>query len=167
MDEQQKKRWLLAAVGAALVLLAVARVAWWMWPDPVARTDQTFYTADDGQTLFPDSIYRVAPFEHDGAEAVMAYIFSYDGGSKEMVGYLGKYTPQAKAKLDATIAQAQAEGRSPNTVALYGDRNFLKNAILVKKPGDAEWVPLNSAKGRVAQSVTAPDGSEVDSVYVY
>jgi hypothetical protein len=57
----------------------------------------TFYSDDDGKTYYRDSIYNLPPYEHDGKVANRAVVFT--DGSQTFVGYLERYTPDTRKKL--------------------------------------------------------------------
>ncbi len=84
---------------------------------------KAFYSDDDGKTFFALGTENVAPFDHKGKQAVMAYVYECDG--KRFVGYLERYTPEAREKLigkKSFTPQDQINGRE------------------LKRPGDATWV---------------------------
>ena len=101
-----------------------------------------YYTDDDGQTFFIDSMKQIPPFDHGGKEAVLANCYQC-GEGKMFVGYLQKYTDEMAATL-----------RDPN----HGEVNTDPDT-LVKRPGDTEWVVITSAKGREVTHVTCPPGT--------
>jgi hypothetical protein len=157
-------------VGIALVCLLLAGLilAKQFWPVKKANLLQAFYSDDDGQTWFRDSVFLVPPFDHNGKEAVIAEIYNYDNGGKEFCAYLAKYTPAAKARLEQALADAQKNGQPPSSVALYQDPSFIGQGTLVKKPGTGNsWVPMSDPRSNDVRAVHAPDGTVVDQVFVY
>ncbi len=52
---------------------------------PKYSVQGVLYSDDDGKTWFADSVYRVAPFDHNGKTAVAAQIYTYEDGRKEAV----------------------------------------------------------------------------------
>src|SRR5215469_441335 len=130
-----------AAVGIGLILLAAIVLAYQLWPQKKANLAQAYYTDDDGATWFADSAYKVAPFDHNGKTAVIAEVYSYDGGGKKFCAYVAKYTPDAKKKLESAIADSMAKGQSPGSIALFNDRGFLNGGMMVKHAGKGEWIP--------------------------
>jgi hypothetical protein len=156
-----------AAVGVGLILLAAVAIAYQFWPQKKPNLAQAYYTDDDGATWFADSAYKVAPFDHDGKTAVIAEVYSYDGGSKKFCAYVAKYTPDAKKKLEGAIADAMAKGQSPGSIALFNDRAFLNGGMMVKHAGKGNWIPYNDPSATDVFSIHAPDGTAVDEVFVY
>ena len=65
-----------------------------------------------------------------GKQALGAGVFVWGPGKKPFVGYLMRYTAEAKAQRDRS---AQASGGAPTTAFLAG--------LEVRRPGESEWVP--------------------------
>ena len=113
------------------------------------------YSVDDGQTFFVDDSGRLAPFEKDGKEAVMARVFEDRETGESFVAYLTKYASDADRE-----AAEKAAGRDGGP------------APLIKRPGDAEWIKMDdpakqeevAAIRRVRES---PAGNPVKSVTPY
>jgi len=103
---------------------------------------KAFYTVDDGKTFFEMGSENIAPFDYKGKEAVAAYVFECNG--KRFVGYLERYTSQARQKL---IAQKD-----------FSPQDQIKGREL-KRPGDAAWVKSGdfAAVAKVTD-VKCPDG---------
>ena len=51
---------------------------------------------------------RVPPFELDGKQAVGVMVYSCDEGKTRFVGYLYRYTPEGKARVEEMIKQHRA-----------------------------------------------------------
>ena len=153
-------------VGIGMVVLAAIIFAVMYWPETQADLNQAYYSDDDGKNWFADSAFRVAPFERNGKTAVVAHIYNYAGGSKEFCGYLAKFTPEAKAKLEAAIAEAKRNGKDAGSVSLWTDQGFMRSAVVVKKPGDSAWIGYSDPKANAVFSVKSPDGSEIDQSFV-
>jgi hypothetical protein len=88
--------------------------------------EKGYFTTDDGATYFPDSLAKLPPFDHDGKEAVRAFVVSSDGGAHQWVAYLGKYAPKEREAIES------------------GDSKADRRNMLVKAPGSQEWIPLSS-----------------------
>jgi len=120
------------AIGAVAALLVII-LAFWLWPEP---KPQSYYTTDDGKTWFTaDRV--VPPFDKGGQEAVQAVMFSCDGGAP-FVGYLRRYPPDAKARLEAHMSDPKNQFAMP------------PGGEEVKRPGDKEWVSSNSTDPGIA-----------------
>jgi len=163
-----EKRQLSTVAAFGFVLLAAIVLAYQFWPQKKANLSQTYFTEDDGKTWFADSSYHVAPFDHNGKTAVIAEIYNYDNGSKTFCAYLAKYTPEAKKRLEAALADAQAKGQAPSSVTLYHDHGFIQAGMMVKLPGsNSSWLPYSDPRANDVFSIHSPDGSVVDQVFVY
>ena len=125
----------------AIILLALAVVAWEMKPKTVKIVNGYFFSTDDGQTWYVDEMTNNPPYQHDGQEAVLAHI--YDCGGKDFCLFLEKLTPDMKATME-----------DPN----HGDVN-IDAGSLVKKPGDKDWVGKTTKDGRAIMQLKCPDGT--------
>jgi hypothetical protein len=103
--------------------------------------DQTFYTVDDGATLFKDSLYKIPPIDHNGQQAVRAHVYTADGGQHQWVQYLEKFSDS-----DKQILESGKRGAGPLP------------APLVKRPGSGNWVPIGSQQGQRMTVATPPSG---------
>jgi hypothetical protein len=115
-----------------LIVLALGVLVFEMKPKSAgAPKTGYFYTDDDGQSWFVDSMTNYPPFDHGGKQAVQAHVFIKDGQPKCM--YETKYTDDMKSDLAAG---------NPN------DDNPDKGT-LIKRPGegDDKWVPLLDPEG--------------------
>jgi hypothetical protein len=166
-ESLKEKPWVGIAVGALMVAIAGVVIARAYWPTKQADLSKQLYSDDDGKTWFADSLYLVPPFERNGKTVAVAHVYSYAGGSKRFCAYLAKFTPEAKQKLEAAIGDARQRGLPPSSVSLYGDRNFMNNGVLVKKPGADKWVIYSDPAANEVMAVKSPDGSEVDEVLVF
>jgi hypothetical protein len=119
---------------------------------------RAFYTVDDGQTTFVDAIDRIPPFDHQGQEAVRVHMFSCDGGRTRFVGYLERYNPQAKARMEQARA---AEGQEMMMDMMYDE--LAMTGVEYRKPGmpAGQWVN-HMQHPQIAGEVTSvrcPDGT--------
>jgi hypothetical protein len=156
-------------VGIAIVMLLLAGliIAREYWPQKKPDASRAYLTDDDGKTWYVESAYSVPPLDHDGKTAVFAEIFTYDGGSKQFCGYLQKYTPEAKKRLDASIAEAVQNGQQPGSAKLFQDHWFMQQGTLVKSvgPGD-KWISVSDPAAAAVMSIHSPDGSPLDNAFV-
>lgn len=150
------------SVTALFILTAAAILASTYWPEKQADLSKAFYSDDDGQTWFVDSATKVAPFDHNGKQAVVAHVYTYDNGGKSFCAYLAKFTPAAKAKLEAAIAEAAKKQLPPESVGLFHDPGFSKQGVLVKPAGGGTWISYGDPKANAVFTIHAPDGSAVD-----
>jgi hypothetical protein len=66
-------------------------------PAVVQASAPAYFTTDDGATTFVDSGSNVAPFDHNGQQAVKAYVYMFNG--RQVVAYLEKYSAGAGSPL--------------------------------------------------------------------
>jgi hypothetical protein len=137
-----------------IVLIAVIFIVWQLIPHnpPIATKD--FYTDDDGATYFTDDIKLVPPFDHNGKEAVRARVFQCPGSGK-FVGYMEKYSPNAKKQLDAAMSKPATQG--PPAFDPMLEANLI-NGRLIKKPGEGKWVNQQDPTFQKIVDVHCPDG---------
>ena len=112
-----------------------------------------YYTADDGQTWIADTWTQVAPFDRDGKTYVRVWVFKC--GDKVYAGYLEKFTPEAQAD----ILSQEEERLKIVRIQELGD-----HALLVKRPGEANWVAKDSTEGELITRVVCPDNQEPTKV---
>jgi len=157
------------ATAGLMLLIAGAILVHQYWPQKKANLTLAYLTDDDGKTWYSDSAYSAPPIDHNGKTAVFAEIYTYAGGSKQFCAYLEKYTPEAKKRLEASIAEAMKNGQSPGSAKLFQDHWFMQNAVLVKPPGaaDDKWISQNEPAALAVMAIHSPDGSPVDQVFVY
>jgi hypothetical protein len=102
----------------------------------------SFFSVDDGKTFFAASSDNIPPFDYKGRTAVHAYVFQHDG--KRFVGYLERYTPEARAAILA--------GKRTPQIERYGRE--------LKRPGESSWIKSGdlAAEAKLTQNIRSPDG---------
>ena len=135
---------------AVLALVAAAVLLYLFFPagrPGVADPDkqQAFYSVDDGATWFADAESKLAPFDHDGKQAVRAYVYQCDG--KQFVAYVERYTKEGLAAAEAKKSGSgyRPDARTINLLTAKGRE--------VKRPGDAKWV---NKSDRAASALLTP-----------
>lgn len=143
-----------ATIGVALVIIAALVVIIYSNRGvTLTKTDKSWYTADDGKTLFQDENMKVAPFKKDGAEAVKAYVYRCKG--KQYVAYLQRFTEEAQ-KMTAEIRKTRPDFRP--IPQMVGEQN-----VEIKKPGDKTWVKLSDRQNtKRVWEVDCPGGTKAD-----
>ena len=119
-------------------------------------TDKEYFSDDDGKTFFEDDRTKVPPFDRNGKPAYRARVFTCDGGQTKFVGWLERYTPQAKKMIEDQVKSA---GSGP---LLLEDQSGLQ----IKKPGTGEkgWVSSSDVSTMQVRDVQCPNGSPADMV---
>jgi hypothetical protein len=149
----------VTAVAGAAVVLGVVLVIFQMRGNAgqIAASDRAYYTVDDGKTWFPDDAKKVPPFDHQGKPAVRCSVYNVNG--KETATYLTKYPDDVRAAIlkDQSEALPQpAGGGQPGG----GLGMKYVHAGLVKRPGDATWMPMSDAKSQALMQ-PPPEGIPV------
>ena len=126
-------------LGAILILFSSFR------PPP---RPNAYFTIDDGASYFVAPL-RAAPFTYQGKDAVQAMLFTSDRGASKFIGYLLKYTDDAKPRAEARFSD-------PNPAAGQIPADWTE----VKKPGPGSWVkggglPVSGPNGMPAFPVGA------------
>jgi hypothetical protein len=142
----QNKKGTAAAVSAVVVVLSIFLISRNFFSGPQTVTNSVYFTTDDGQTQFSDSMDRLAPFDHGGNPAYRAWVYTTDGGKTKFVAYLERYTPAAKARLESQLADYNSgKTHAPPSVGPADTE--------VKKPGAGNpWV--SRADFQLASKIT-------------
>ncbi|MGD0464772.1 MAG: hypothetical protein ABSB74_19990 [Tepidisphaeraceae bacterium] len=160
-ESLQNNRKLGLTLAAILFLCAAGISSYYLWPRGV-RVDPTvdFYSDDDGQTYFKDSVYKFAPFDHEGRTAVGAMVA--ESGGRYFVAYLMRFTPEAQKQLQEKYDYAVKNNLSVQQTVLdfMGNPAISVEGMEIKLPGSGhEWVPRSELR---KMEVKAPDGSLPD-----
>jgi hypothetical protein len=144
----------LAIVGAGIAIFVQAR-------NSGSAGSGSYFTTDEGATLFVAPNTNLPPFDHDGKPAVQAHVF--ECGGKRVVGYLSRYTPEALKAVEEAKAY-RGTGKPPPNVGQLATLGT--TGMEVKRPGDAKWV--SQADGTRATKIRVfhcPDGTTPQEVY--
>ncbi len=156
----KKRGWSIAAAAAILAIAGVI-LARTFWPEPKPQLDRAYYTDDDGQSYFEDSMYLVPPFDHGGKTAVRAMV--YRRGYSGYVAYEQRFKADIKKKLDDAVAEAAKQGKPPSSVALFNSAEVGLYGTEVKQANSSSpWVTRLSDAGNKVMDVRNSDGSLVE-----
>lgn len=141
------------SIGLAIGLIVIAGlILFWDTrsgvPDNLAKS---YYSVDDGKSYFADDLRKVYPFEHEGKQAVRAYVFKCKDGS-DFVGYLERLTSAGQTRMQTLLAQPQDQSGSDIAAVMATETE-------VKRPGEAKWTPISSPAATAILSPHCPDGS--------
>jgi hypothetical protein len=144
-------------IAAILLVVATVQAAYFFRPAKHPSATGMFFSDDDGQTYFMDSIYKFPPWDHNGKQANTAIVYS--SGSGNFVAYQVRYRPAAQKELQDLYAKVQAGER----VIADVNRLMLADRIgsagkEVKMRGSDKWVPFNVMPRPI--QISAPDGSQ-------
>lgn len=157
LSEIPKKFAVTAIVVIVVILAAAAYFLSSSAPAPSSGPTKAYFSVDDGKTWFIDDINKYPPFDHDGKTAVRARVFSADGGKSTFCGYLERYTPEAKAKLEQ---RDQNTSRNPGSRPQV-DVDVILQGIEAKIPGGTLWV--NRSAGPAYAEVVMVRGKTPDA----
>ena len=140
LQNSRKVGWAIVTI---LFLCASGIAAYYLWPSG-SRGDPThaYYSDDDGQTYFTDSVYKFPPFDHDGKTAVEVVLA--ESGTHRFIGYLMRFTPEARKQLQQKYDDAVKSGLPVQRTVLdfMSSPPISLEGMEVKLPGDGhEWVP--------------------------
>jgi hypothetical protein len=145
----------VGAVAAAVIVCVVGGLVYMLRPaPPVGNAQLAFYSDDDGQTWFTDSIYKFPPIDHNGKAAVRAYVYSYSKG--QFVGYLQRYKPAAVELLKKTYGEG-GPAKESAAESLMSSDSIRNGGLEVKLPGlGAKWMTPAALQ---MNAVKSPDRS--------
>jgi hypothetical protein len=135
-------------ISVLCLLVAASIIVYTYKPQHRPKGDKAFFTDNDGQSYYEDSIYLVPPCDRDGKTTVRAMVYSYDGGRHQFCPYLQRFTKDAKKRLDDAVADAATQGKPPSSVSLFNDKGILTYGLEIKLPGPGHpWVPRLGTQG--------------------
>jgi len=141
----------------AIIVIALVFIVWQIVPSHPSFSNKEYYSDDDGASYFADDMNKIAPFDHGGKQAVKCHVYKCSSSGK-FVGYLEKFNPVAKQRLDAAASKPGPPDPSLNMLMMTG--------TLVKKPGPGPWISIREAqKFQSVVNVTCPNGgSDLEAV---
>ena len=157
--EKLNKGKLGVGIAVAFVAIAGGVLTYMLWPAHHADVASLYYSDDDGQSFFKDSVYKFPPFDHNGKTADEAMVL-VDRGSN-FVGYLVRYTPEAQKQLTDRYNQSVNNHLSDkeiqhNILTLLHDPEISLHGEEIKLPGPGnKWMPRSSF---IATMVKTPSG---------
>ena len=159
LDENPKLGAAIAggAVIAAIAVALVLRTGSGDSSTSAGSVGQAFFSIDDGQNWFADDASKIPPFQKDGKEAFRAYVYKC-ADKKPFVAWLGRYTPQAKQKIESIYA-SPPEKRNQLIIA-----QLELDALEVKRPGQTTWVKRSDPGANEVMMPRCPDGSYAEPV---
>jgi hypothetical protein len=128
----------------AVLILVVGMIIWELRTS--RRVEFTpnlaFFSDDDGKSFFADNEDLVPPFDHNGRQALRAFVFTSNSG--KFVGYLQKYTEPERSQVQAARNAHVYNAPDPS-------------GIFIKKPGDSKWINVASPGASLIVDVRCPD----------
>jgi hypothetical protein len=164
--EAIKKRPMIAAGIAVVLALGAIAFAYLQIsdgggsPGPASDSERAFFTVDDGKTWFIEDASQLAPFEHDGKEAVRAYVLECNG--KKYVNHLERYTPEGKQAM-IRLREIVKTGPPPGSLVAAAQQHGRE----VKRPGDTQWIPSNAPAAEAIITLKSPPGGAGEPTVVF
>jgi hypothetical protein len=146
-----------AAIGFVVIQLLGLRAP---APDMGGDPERAFFTIDDGKTWFVDVATQLAPFQHDGKEAVRAYVVACDG--KKFVNHLERYTPEGKQAM-LRLREVVKKGPPPGSLVAAAQQRGRE----VKRPGDTKWTSSNAPSAEAITTPKCPQGASGEPTIVF
>ncbi len=141
---------LVTGATVAIVVIVLVLIFWQSRTKTIAPPTKAYFTIDDGQSVFEDDMQKSAPFEHNGAQAVQAHMFSCNNGRTKFVGFLEKLPDKLPQPAGGGRGGAQRSGHDPRLFAA-----LVKPAM----NKDAKWVSKLGPEGAaIIASVRCPEG---------
>jgi gamma-glutamylcyclotransferase (GGCT)/AIG2-like uncharacterized protein YtfP len=140
-------RRIVGGVAVVCVVAALGSIVWQVMGQRhgiMTKLPDRYFSADDGKTFFVASADNIPPFDYHGQTAVHVYVYQCGDSGQKFVGYLERFTPEAR--------QAELDNKATAGTEIYGKQ--------LKKPGDTTWI--NSGDFKAAANVAdvkCPDGS--------
>jgi hypothetical protein len=144
------------ALAIAVTVIVIGGAVYLMTQDGLAGGRKPlepsgYFTADDGQTTFVAPLAQLPPFDYRGKPAYRAFVYTCDSGATNFVGYLQRYTPAARERLQRALENRKS-GQSHDPVAAA------PNDVEVKKPGTGAWLSMTDPAAAKVTTVTCPGG---------
>lgn len=158
-QNQKARKPRMVVLGAALVIASALLIGYHLWTAQRLSGSATlaFYSDDQGRTWFTDSVYRFPPYDHNGKQAVRAFVFNAADGSK-FVGFLARFNEPARKMLQSKYEQLQKSGGSMQPLAMLMMQDSVRvGGTEARLPGPGhKWAPFNQLK---MNEVKSPTGS--------
>src|SRR5439155_26864842 len=150
----------LALTTAAVVIVVLQMIELRAAPELAGEPERAFFTIDDGRTWFVDDATQLAPFQHDGKEAVRAYVFECNG--KRFVNHLERYTEEGKK---AMMRLREVVKKGPPSGALVAAAQ--QRGRELKRPGDAKWTPSSDSAAAIIATPKCPQGATGEATVIF
>jgi hypothetical protein len=146
-------------IALALFGVAIIVAGYYFWPqNHKVNYTERFYSDDDGQTYFKDSVYNFAPFDHNGKVANIAIVCT--DGRQNFVAYLERYTSDAKKELQSSYdSTSTVHGKTLDMMAFAP---ISRGGTEWKLPGkDNSW---NLVAKTQTPEIRSPSGGDIQIV---
>lgn len=137
-----------AVAGGVLVLAAVIFLTSGGDPDVRPTIETAYYYDLDAKTLFTNKPDLNAPIKApSGGQGVLAYVFGCGSceEDKRFIGYLKRYTDEAKEALEETIRKKSGD---PSYQVPGETAQMIEDGLVVRSPDQEEWTMLRGKAGK-------------------
>jgi hypothetical protein len=156
---RQNPKAVAGVIAGVVVVTAVLLVGFECSGEGSTRTGpaKAYFTVDDGKNWFLDDASKLPPFQKDGKEAVRVYLYRCGENQKPFAGFLQRYTPKEKQRLQAAREQSKSgHPAAPMLDAAAGTE--------VKAPGRGSWIKQSDPRARTLMMPKCPDGGNAQMV---
>jgi hypothetical protein len=140
MDKLNENPKLGFGFGAAIIIIAIGVLAFQLTGrgNGIEVPTNAFYTDDGGKTFFKDDIDKIAPFDHNGKQALRADVFKCADGH-EFVGLVYRFTDMGRREMEKFIKDSPEDPEGALRVGIE------RRQMQVKKPSgnDKTWTSTN------------------------
>ena len=152
-ETMNKNKNISVGITIAIILVAIVFIYLQIRGEriPEAPPQMAYYTTDEGKTYFAEDQMHEVPFDHNGQQAVRAWLYTCGTSTEKKLAYFERYT----AAFVKQIAQSKASNQpmDPMIIVEQGDTIYD-----VKKPGSATWVQKASPTGQKIITPVCPPG---------
>ena len=155
---------LTTGITAGIIVVVFALIFWSSGgsasPESGGMGSKVYFTEDDGKNYFAVDAKNIPPFQHDGKEAVRAYVYECNG--KRFVNHLERYTPEGK-QASLRLREAVKHGPPPGALVAAAQQRGRE----IKRPGETNWIPSNSPAAEAIITPKAPPGASGEATVVF
>jgi hypothetical protein len=149
-----EKRAISLTVAIGILVVAFFYLTWQTIGSSKGGTLKAFYTVDDGVTWFADDADKIPPFDHNGKQAVMCFVYKCGDDGEPWVSHLMRYTPQGKKQREDQLQNKPDNLVGPNI------GQFQQIEVKQARSGDDGWVRINDPRAALIQELKCPDASQ-------
>lgn len=159
MTPQKADRIKLLTATVALALASILFLRFYRSSNP--SEGKAYFYDLSGKVLFTASHSSVPPIkgvsgeEEDGVRAIVISTTGdcRDAGSRK-IAYLETYAPELKHQVEARLQQGPGSAEQPSGGIRRGEAQAF---ILVKRPDETEWHPMNTPEAQeILQTINVP-----------
>jgi hypothetical protein len=162
LNRGKARTWVGGAAGIVIVAAVVFIYLYWTSGRVHFHANEAYFSDDDGQSYYKDSIYHFPPYDHDGRTAYEAMVAISTRGDR-FVAYLMRYRPSVRKELQEKYDDA-VKNNLPVQKVMLNYMNTLPVAMggeEIKLPGPGHnWVPAAALRKLGVKSPSGDDAEE-------